>query len=64
MAKAPKRLTRGSDRILGGVVSGFANYLNADVTLLRILVFILMIATGVVPVLLTYLVAWVIMPER
>jgi phage shock protein PspC (stress-responsive transcriptional regulator) len=32
--------------------------------LLRIIVFILMLATGVVPVVLTYLVAWLVMPER
>lgn len=64
MAKKPKRLMRSSDRILGGVVSGFAEYLNVDVSLLRLIVFILMLVTGVAPIVLTYLVAWIIIPEK
>lgn len=61
---APKRLTRGDDRILGGVVSGFAEYLHMDVALLRIGVAILTFVTGLIPMILIYLISWAVMPER
>ena len=31
----PRRLTKGHDRIIGGVASGFAEYLDLDPTLVR-----------------------------
>lgn len=58
-----KRLFRDPDnRILGGVLGGLALYLNWDPTLLRLLLFIILIAGygTVVPI---YLICWLIIPK-
>jgi phage shock protein PspC (stress-responsive transcriptional regulator) len=59
----PKQLRRSrTDRYLGGVCGGVANYLNMDATLVRILTVVITLFTGV-PVVL-YLVALFLMPEE
>jgi len=61
--KPPRPLFRlASDKKIAGICSGLAYYLNMDVTLFRILFVTVTIATGVVPFLLAYLIAWPIMP--
>jgi phage shock protein C len=61
----PKKLIRSrSDRKIAGVCSGFAHYLELDVSLVRILWFFIMLATGVVPGLIAYILAWIIIPEE
>jgi phage shock protein C len=61
----PKKLIRSrSDRKIAGVCSGFARYLELDVSLVRILWFFIMLATGVVPGLIAYILAWIIIPEE
>ncbi|MDR0659151.1 MAG: PspC domain-containing protein, partial [Mediterranea sp.] len=58
-----KRLYRNpDDKILGGVISGMAAYLNWDVTLLRLLILIVLIC-GVGTLIPVYLVCWLILPE-
>jgi phage shock protein PspC (stress-responsive transcriptional regulator) len=62
---APKRLVRkpASGR-LGGVCAGIADYLDTDVTLVRLLWVILSIVPGAfIGGLIGYLAAWIIMPE-
>ena len=59
-----RRLTRSDDRIIAGVIGGLAEYLHIDPTVLRLIVVILMFFTIIVPVIVFYLVAWIIMPER
>ena len=49
-----------NDRVLGGVCSGLAKYLNIDIIIVRI-IFILLLIGGVG--LIAYLVLWVITPE-
>ncbi len=59
---APRRILRSrSERILGGVAGGFADYLNVDPVLIR-LAFVALSLLGGVGALL-YLVAWLIVPE-
>ena len=59
----PKQLRRSrTDRYLGGVCGGVAQYLNMDATLVRILTVVITLFTGV-PVIL-YLVALFLMPEE
>jgi phage shock protein C len=59
----PKRLERSkSNRILGGVCAGVANYLNMDPTLVRVLTVLLTLFTGV-PV-VVYLVMLFVVPEE
>jgi phage shock protein C len=62
-AGQPKRLERSkSNRILGGVCAGVANYLNMDPTLVRVLTVLLTLFTGV-PV-VVYLVMLFVVPEE
>ncbi|MBQ8270133.1 MAG: PspC domain-containing protein [Bacteroidaceae bacterium] len=49
------------DRMLGGVISGLAAYFRTDVTLLRILALIAIIATGILGIVI-YLIVWCIAP--
>ncbi|HEY6935126.1 MAG TPA: PspC domain-containing protein [Marmoricola sp.] len=57
-----RRMTRGSDRMLGGVCGGVADYFGIDPTIVRLLTVI----AGVIFFPLAevgYLVAWLVMPE-
>ena len=58
----PQRQIRRSstDRMLGGVCGGLAQYLGVDSTLVR-LAFVLLAMSGVSP--LVYLVLWVVIPS-
>jgi phage shock protein PspC (stress-responsive transcriptional regulator) len=59
----PRLLRRSrTDRYIGGVCGGVADYLNMDATLVRILTVVITLFTGV-PVVL-YLVALFLMPEE
>lgn len=51
-----------NDRMVGGVISGLAAYLKADVTLLRVIALVALLATGI-PGLVIYLVVWCIAPQ-
>ena len=58
----PKRLVRStSNRMIGGVCGGVADYLNMDATLVRILTVVISLFTGV-PVIL-YIIALFVVPE-
>ena len=62
-ASVRRRLYRNpDDKILGGVVSGLAAYLNWDVTLLRLLFFVVLIC-GYGTLIPVYIVCWLIIPE-
>jgi phage shock protein C len=59
----PRRLERSkSNRVLGGVCAGVANYLNMDPTLVRVLTVVISLFTGV-PVIL-YIIALFVIPEE
>jgi phage shock protein C len=59
----PKRLMRSStDAKVGGVCGGLAEYFEADPGVVRILVTLMTIASGFVFGVLSYIVAWVILP--
>lgn len=58
-----QRLTRSNtDRIIGGVAGGVANYLNLDPTLVRLGFVLLILVGGVSP--LIYLVLWAVLPSE
>ena len=60
---ARRRLYRNpDDKMLGGVISGIAAYLNWDVTLLRLLMFVILIC-GYGTLIPVYIVCWLIIPE-
>lgn len=56
-------LSRKNKKI-AGVCGGIAETYDIDPTLVRLVVVFLCFATAIVPVVLTYLVAWAIMPPR
>jgi phage shock protein C len=61
----PKKLIRlRSDRKVAGVCSGLAQYLELDVSLIRILWFFIALVSGIVPGLVAYILAWIIIPEE
>jgi phage shock protein PspC (stress-responsive transcriptional regulator) len=61
---APKRLVRSrTDRWLGGVCGGIAEYSGVDANLIRLLV-VLGTIFGFGSLLVAYIVAWILMPEE
>lgn len=58
----PKRLLRSSDRKLGGVCAGMAEYLGLDPTVMRI-IFVIAFLCGSLGF-WVYLVLWLLIPER
>jgi phage shock protein C len=59
-----KRLTRNTDdKMLGGVCSGVADYLGVDVTLVRLLTVVGAIF-GLGSLVIAYVVAWLLVPQR
>jgi phage shock protein PspC (stress-responsive transcriptional regulator) len=59
---AARQLRRSSDdKVLGGVAGGIARYLNADVTLVRIIIAALALFTSAGVAL--YVAAWLLIPE-
>ena len=64
MSTTTTKLTRDLDEaMLGGVMSGAAKIYGWDPTLLRIVAVLVALATGVVPGVLIYLAAWVLIPR-
>jgi phage shock protein C len=63
VATSPKKLVRSrTDRKIAGVCAGFADYLELDVTLVRILWLMLTLFAGWG--ILGYLIAWIVMPQE
>ncbi|WP_081783492.1 PspC domain-containing protein [Xylanibacter brevis] len=58
-----RKLYRGDDRILGGVCSGLAEYLDLDPVLVRLGYAALTLFTAFCG-LIFYVVAWIVIPER
>lgn len=58
-----KKLMKGHDKMLAGVCSGIAEYLDIDVTIVRVLYAVLSAFVAGFPGLILYIVLAVIMPE-
>jgi phage shock protein C len=59
-----QRLHRStSDSKLAGVCGGIAEYFQVDSTIVRLVWVLVTFVTGVIPGLVVYVVAWIIMPE-
>ncbi len=62
---APKKLIRScAERKIAGVCAGLAEYFELDVLLVRILCVFITLASGVCPGVVTYLLAWIIVPSE
>lgn len=62
MAKKIYRLQ--SNKMIGGVCAGLADYLDIDATLIRLLFVAVGLLTAIFPMLLFYVVAWIIVPVK
>ncbi|HVL49838.1 MAG TPA: PspC domain-containing protein [Candidatus Thermoplasmatota archaeon] len=61
----PKRLYRSrTDRVIGGVCGGLAKYLDVDPTIVRLVTVLVILFTALVPGVIAYLVALLVMPEE
>jgi phage shock protein C len=60
----PNKLYRSRDRVLGGVLAGFAEYIKADVSVIRIVYVLLSILSAAFPGMLVYIICWVVIPEK
>ena len=59
-----KKLHRSSkDKILGGLCGGLGEVYSIDPTLVRLICVFLCIMTGILPLLITYIVGWIIVPQ-
>ncbi len=53
-----------NDKKIAGVCGGIGESMGADSTLIRLIFVFLAITTAIVPLALTYLVAWLVIPDR
>jgi phage shock protein C len=58
-----RRLRKSRDRMLAGVCGGLAEYSGLDVSLLRLLIAFVVLASGIITGLIVYLVAALILPD-
>lgn len=59
-----RRLYRSNDRVLGGVCAGIAEYFSIDPTWVRLGVVLLAILSTGGPVIIAYIICWIVLPER
>ena len=59
-----KKLYRSRDRILGGVLAGFAEYIKTDKMLIRLVYVLLSFFSAGFPGLLVYIIFWIVTPEK
>jgi len=50
------------DKKLAGVCGGLGQYLKIDSTIIRLLMILLCLFTGIIPLVIIYIIAWVLMP--
>ena len=60
-----KHLYRDPNKgLVAGVLAGLGEYLKVDPTVLRVAFLLLTFLTAIVPMVLFYLAAWIIVPEQ
>jgi len=50
--------------MVAGVLAGFADYINADKSLIRLVYVLISIFSAGFPGLLAYIIAWIVIPEK
>jgi phage shock protein PspC (stress-responsive transcriptional regulator) len=59
-----RRLYRSRhNRKIAGICGGLAEYFDLDPTLIRLIFVAALIFTGLLPMLLIYLIGWIVIPE-
>jgi len=60
-----KKLYRSKNkRFIAGICGGIGEIYGIDPTLLRLICVFVGLATGVFPILITYIIAWIIIPSQ
>jgi phage shock protein C len=60
-----KKLYRSdTNKVWKGIIGGFGEYFNIDPVLLRVIFIFFVLATGIVPGLITYIIALWIVPKK
>lgn len=60
-----KKLYRSQLRkMLGGVCGGLGDYFEIDVTLIRLVFVAISLVTAIIPMVIFYLIAWIIIPAE
>ena len=58
-----KKLSRSSGKkMITGVCGGLADYFDIDVSLVRLIFVALSLVTAIIPMLIFYVIAWIILP--
>lgn len=52
------------NRVIAGIFGGIAEVYGIDPKLLRLLAVFVALASGIVPAIITYVVAWIIIPQE
>ncbi len=59
-----KRLYRSKeDRQIAGIFGGIGELYNIDPNVMRLLAVLGLLVTGIFPILVTYIIAWIILPD-
>lgn len=53
-----------TDKKLAGICGGIGELLDFDPTIIRLIFIFVMIATGIFPLLIAYLIGWIIIPLK
>ncbi|MBK8270003.1 MAG: PspC domain-containing protein [Planctomycetes bacterium] len=64
MHDRPRLRRSRHNRMIGGVVGGFAEYLGIDPSLARVIYVILSICSVAFPGILVYVICWLVIPEE
>lgn len=60
-----KKIYRSNtDKKLAGICGGLSEMFNIDSTIIRLSVVFLTVVTGFLPMILTYIIGWLIIPEK
>jgi len=60
-----KKLYRSREnKIFSGIIGGIGEYLDVDPTILRLIFILIILATGIIPGIIAYIVALFIVPEK
>jgi phage shock protein C len=61
----PKKLYRSkTNKVFAGICGGLAEYLNTDVTILRLVWLLIVVFTGIFPGVIVYVLAILVIPEQ
>ena len=63
IADRPRRLRRSNNRIIAGICGGFAEWVDWDPTVARLLYVLFSIMSVAFPGVIVYVVLWLVMPK-